>query len=51
VFELAVERARYEADRALRQFGNVEPENRLVASTLEAPWKPSWPGFAPPKTI
>jgi DNA invertase Pin-like site-specific DNA recombinase/predicted DNA-binding transcriptional regulator AlpA len=36
VFELAVERARYEADRALRQFDNVEPENRLVARTLEA---------------
>ena len=36
VFELAVERTRYEADRALRQFDNVEPENRLVARTLEA---------------
>jgi hypothetical protein len=36
VFELAVERARYEADRARRQFDNVEPENRLVARTLEA---------------
>jgi excisionase family DNA binding protein len=35
VFELAVERARYEADRASRQFDNVEPENRLVARTLE----------------
>ena len=35
MFELAVERARYEADRALRQFDNVEPENRLVARTLE----------------
>jgi DNA invertase Pin-like site-specific DNA recombinase len=35
VFELAVERARYEADRAHRQFDNVEPENRLVARTLE----------------
>ena len=34
-FELAVERARYEADRARRQFDNVEPENRLVARTLE----------------
>ena len=36
VFELAVERARYEADRTQRQFDNVEPENRLVARTLEA---------------
>jgi len=35
VFELAVERARYEADRARRQFDAVEPENRLVARTLE----------------
>ncbi len=30
-----MERARYEADRALRQYDNVEPENRLVARTLE----------------
>ncbi|MCA1706705.1 MAG: recombinase family protein [Actinobacteria bacterium] len=34
-FELAVERARYEADRAHRQYDAVEPENRLVARTLE----------------
>jgi excisionase family DNA binding protein len=33
-FETAVERARYEADRARRQYA-VEPENRLVARTLE----------------
>jgi DNA invertase Pin-like site-specific DNA recombinase len=36
VFERAAERARYEAGRALRQYDNVEPENRLVARTLEA---------------
>ena len=36
VFELGVERARYDADRAQRQFDNVEPENRLVARTLES---------------
>lgn len=36
VFELAVQRARYEADRVLRQFDNVESENRLAARTLEA---------------
>src|SRR5258708_38248085 len=36
--ELAVERARYEADRAERAFGAVEPENRLVAPSLEARW-------------
>lgn len=34
-FELAVERARYEAERARRQVDNVEPQNRLVARTLE----------------
>jgi DNA invertase Pin-like site-specific DNA recombinase len=32
---LAVERADYEADRARRQFDACEPENRLVARTLE----------------
>jgi DNA invertase Pin-like site-specific DNA recombinase len=37
--ELAVERARYEADRAERAFHQVEPENRLVARTLEARWE------------
>lgn len=37
--ELAVERARYDADRAERAFTNVEPENRLVARTLEARWE------------
>jgi Recombinase zinc beta ribbon domain/Recombinase len=36
VFERALEHARYEADRALRRYDNVEPENRLVARTLEA---------------
>ena len=38
-FELAVERARYEAERARRQFDACEPENRLVARTLEANWE------------
>ncbi|WP_351237591.1 recombinase family protein [Streptomyces sp. NPDC002133] len=37
--ELAVERARYDADRAERAFTAVEPENRLVARTLEARWE------------
>ena len=36
VFERALERARFEAGRAHRQYNNVEPENRLVARTLEA---------------
>jgi DNA invertase Pin-like site-specific DNA recombinase len=30
------ERARFEGDRALRRYDNVEPENRLVARTFEA---------------
>jgi excisionase family DNA binding protein len=32
------EKARYEADRARRQYDGVEPENRLVARTLEGEW-------------
>ena len=36
--ELALERARYEANRARRQFDAVEPENRLVAGELETRW-------------
>lgn len=38
-FELGVERARYEAERAHRQFDAVEPENRLVARGLERDWE------------
>src|SRR6266581_2705424 len=37
--ELAAERARYEASRAERAFCQVEPENRLVARSLEARWE------------
>ena len=37
--ELAVERARYDAERAERAFHAVEPENRLVVRTLEARWE------------
>jgi excisionase family DNA binding protein len=37
--ELLVERARYEAERAERQFSRVEPENRLVARSLERGWE------------
>jgi DNA invertase Pin-like site-specific DNA recombinase len=33
-----VERARYEADLARRRYVQVDPENRLVAGTLEAEW-------------
>lgn len=37
--ELAVQRARYQADRAERAFHAVEPENRLVARNLETRWE------------
>ncbi len=37
--ELAVERVRYDADRAERAFHACEPKNRLVARTLEACWE------------
>ena len=33
-----VERARYECDLARRRFMKVDPDNRLVADTLEAEW-------------
>jgi DNA invertase Pin-like site-specific DNA recombinase len=36
--ELAVAKARYEADRCRRQYEAVEPENRLVAAELEGRW-------------
>ena len=34
-----LERARYEADRARRQYDAVEPENRLVVRELERHWE------------
>lgn len=34
-----LERARYQAERAQRQYQAVEPENRLVARTLEQQWE------------
>jgi Recombinase zinc beta ribbon domain len=34
-----LERARYEAERAARQYAQVEPENRLVARELERRWE------------
>ena len=37
--ELALERARYQAERAERAFHQVEPENRLVGRSLEARWE------------
>lgn len=38
-WRLAVERARYESERAERQYRAVEPENRLVARGLETEWE------------
>lgn len=38
-WRLQVERARYEAQRAEARYRAVEPENRLVARTLEAEWE------------
>ncbi|MCP3985263.1 MAG: recombinase family protein [bacterium] len=35
---LQIEQAEYEAERARRQYDAVEPENRLVARTLERRW-------------
>jgi hypothetical protein len=38
-WRLRLERARYDADRARRMYVAVEPENRLVARTLERNWE------------
>ena len=38
-WRLKVERIRYESDRAERRYRSVEPENRLVARSLEAEWE------------
>src|SRR5712691_6161362 len=44
--ELAAERARYDADRAGRAFLACEPENRLVARSLEGRWETRLTGLA-----
>lgn len=38
-WEKKLERAHYSAERAFRQYSAVEPENRLVARTLERQWE------------
>jgi hypothetical protein len=38
-WQLRLERARQNVDRAFRQYDAVEPENRLVARTLESRWE------------
>ncbi|MBL0379921.1 MAG: recombinase family protein [Desulfofustis sp. PB-SRB1] len=40
-WRLQLERFRYEAERAERRFKAVEPENRLVARSLERQWEQS----------
>jgi hypothetical protein len=40
-WQLRLERAAQEASRAFRQYNAVEPENRLVARTLERAWEES----------
>jgi DNA invertase Pin-like site-specific DNA recombinase len=37
-WQLRLERARYQVDRARRQYDVIEPENRLVARELEKRW-------------
>jgi DNA invertase Pin-like site-specific DNA recombinase len=38
-WQLRIEAAEYQAQRAFRQYDAVEPENRLVARTLEKEWE------------
>jgi DNA invertase Pin-like site-specific DNA recombinase/predicted DNA-binding transcriptional regulator AlpA len=38
-WRLQLEHARYETERAERRYREVEPENRLVARTLESEWE------------
>jgi DNA invertase Pin-like site-specific DNA recombinase len=44
-WERRLERARYEADLARRRYRQVDPENRLVARTLEREWEESLIAF------
>jgi hypothetical protein len=37
-WKLRLQRAEYEAQLAQKQYDQVDPENRLVASTLERRW-------------
>jgi len=38
-WDMTLQRAKYECEKAERQYRSVEPENRLVARTLEAVWE------------
>ena len=44
LWQQRLQRARYEAERAERQYQAVEPENRLVARTLEQRWEAALAG-------
>ena len=48
--ELELERAQIHAERASRQFDACDPENRLVARTLEREWEQRLPTSAAPST-
>ncbi len=48
--KLQVERAQYEADKAERRYRAVEPENRLVARSLETEWEKRLNELATEKT-
>ncbi|MFO0702130.1 MAG: recombinase family protein [Nitrospira sp.] len=39
LWDKRLERARYESERAARQYAHVEPENRLVARLIEQEWE------------
>ena len=49
-WRLQVERAQYETQRAERRYRAVEPENRLVARSLEAEWENRLSELAAAKT-
>ncbi|WP_145145859.1 recombinase family protein [Roseomonas gilardii] len=44
-WQLRLERARYDVQRAQRQYDAIEPENRLVARTLETRWNQALAAF------
>jgi hypothetical protein len=44
-WQLHLKRARYEAERAQRQYDAVEPENRSVARSLEGRWNTALEAF------
>jgi hypothetical protein len=46
-WQLRLERVRYEADLARRRFLAVDPENRLVARSLERDWNAKLAAVAP----